>query len=106
MPVFDRSDVPTLHIDKVEITKDATCIYCTYDAIAGSWANISKETYLFDVEKKKKYPLIKCEGIPFSPEKKTFQYDRKSEFIFYFPLIKKSLNTNIAILRSIWKASI
>ena len=51
MPVFDRSDVPALHIDKVEISKDATCVFCSYDAIAGSWANISKDTYnaLMDV---------------------------------------------------------
>lgn len=88
MPVFDRSDAPTLHIDKVEITKDATCVFCSYDAIAGSWANISKNTYLFDVDKKKKYPLIKCEGLPFSPEKKTFLYDSKYEITFYFPPIK------------------
>lgn len=88
LPMFDRSDAPTLHIDKVEITKDATCVFCSYNAVAGSWANISKNTYLFDVDKKKKYPLIKCEGLPFSPEKKTFLYDSKYEITFYFPPVK------------------
>ena len=90
LPVFDRSDVPTLHIEKVEITKDATCIFCTYDAVAGSWANISRDTYLFDVDKKKKYPLFKCEGLPFAPEKKTFLSGDIYDIVLWFPPVKPS----------------
>ena len=90
LPVFDRSDVPTLHIEKVEITKDATCIFCTYDAVAGSWANISRDTYLFDVDKKKKYPLFKCEGLPFAPEKKTFLSGGIYDIVLWFPPVKPS----------------
>ena len=37
-PVFDRADVPSLHINKIEVTKDTTFVYCTYTAEAGSWA--------------------------------------------------------------------
>ena len=90
MPVFDRSDVPALHIDKVEISKDATCVFCSYDAIAGSWANISKDTYLLDVDKNIKYPLLKCEGLPFGPEKKTFLYGGIHEIVLCFPPVKIS----------------
>lgn len=84
LPVFDRSDTPALHVDKVEITKEATCIYCSYDAIAGSWANISKETYLRDVKTDKKYPLIKCEGFPYAPQTRIFSNDEVCEIKLYF----------------------
>ena len=43
-PIFDRTDVPSFHVDKVEITKDSTFVYCSYYAEARSWANISPDT--------------------------------------------------------------
>jgi len=88
LPVFDRSDTPALHVDKVEITKDATYIYCTYSAIAGSWANISQETHLLDETTKKKYFLVKCDGIPFGPEQRTFTNAEKCDIRFTFPPTK------------------
>lgn len=48
-PVFDRTDVPAFRVDKVEITPDTTFVYCTYQAETGSWANISPNTYLRDM---------------------------------------------------------
>lgn len=83
-PVFDRTDVPSLHIDKIEMTKAATVVHCTYIAVAGSWANISRDVYLQDEKTKKKYPLVKCDGFPFDPEKKTFLFDESYEVSFYF----------------------
>lgn len=83
-PVFDRTDVPSLHIDKIEMTKTATVIHCTYIAVAGSWANISRDVYLQDENTKKKYSLVKCDGFPFGPEKKTFLFDESYEVSFYF----------------------
>lgn len=47
-PVFDRTDQPSFHVDKIELTQDSTIIYCTYAAEIGSWANISSQTYIED----------------------------------------------------------
>ena len=87
-PVFDRTDVPMLHIDKIEITKTATVIHCTYSAVAGSWANISRNVYLQDEKTMKRYSLMKCDGFPYAPEKKTFLYDERYEVTFYFSPMK------------------
>ena len=84
-PVFDRTDTPELHIDKVEITTDTTFIYCTYYAEEGSWANISKDTYLEDTITKKKYPLLKIEGLPLFPEKRIFSYSGSYTLLYCFP---------------------
>ena len=73
-PVFDRTDVPAFHIDKITLTKDATIISCTYAAEANSWANISEETYLLDTNTNKRYPIQKCDGLPYAPEKREFLY--------------------------------
>ena len=43
-PVFERTDVPAFHINKVTINKDATILHCSYAAEANSWANISEDT--------------------------------------------------------------
>ena len=88
LPVFDKSDTPALHVDKVEITKEATYIYCTYSAIAASWANISKETYLLDETTKMKYYLTRCDGFPFCPERKTYLNAERCDIKFSFPSIK------------------
>lgn len=89
-PRFDRSDVPSFRISKVEVTKDTTFVHCIYYAESNSWANISKNTFLRDTKTGKKYPIYKCYGIPFSPQQRTFIYDEVCEATFYFPAIKKS----------------
>ena len=87
-PVFERTDVPAFHIDKITLTKDATIISCTYAAETNSWANISEETYLLDTNTKKRYPIQKCDGLPYAPEQRKFLYYERCEVILYFPSFK------------------
>lgn len=87
MPVFDRTDTPDLHIDKVEITGDTTFIYCTYYAEEDSWANISKGTYLEDVVTNKRYPILRVVGLPYEPGRRTFECLTEHPVIFCFPKI-------------------
>ncbi len=86
-PVFDRTDVPSFHVDKIEITKDTTFVYCTYYAEENSWANISPETYLEDVETGKKYTILGSEGLPFGPTKRDFESNEKCAVRLLFPSI-------------------
>lgn len=86
-PVFDRSDVPAFYIKKVEITKDTTYIFCSYYAEAGYWASISKNTYLRDSESHRTFPLQRCIGLPYSPEKRQFSQNESCELLFCFPSI-------------------
>lgn len=90
-PVFDRADVPSLHINKIEVTKDTTFVYCTYTAETGSWARISKDTYLYDHDKKKKYTILKCSGLPFSPQQRDFRFGESVQIIFCFPSIGNAI---------------
>lgn len=86
-PVFDRTDVPSLHINKIEVTKDTTFVHCTYKAEVGSWARISKETYLYDHAKHKKYTILRCSGLPFSPQQRDFRFGESVQIVFCFPSI-------------------
>lgn len=86
-PVFERSDVPTFYIKKVEITKDTTYVYCLFYAEAGSWACISKDTYLRDSKSHKTFSLQRCEGLPYSPEERSFPQNESCELLFCFPSI-------------------
>ena len=83
-PKFDRSDTPSFHVTKVEVTKDTTYVFCSYYAEVGSWANISADTYLRDVSSNKKYQLIKSIGFPYSPDKRDFVYDERCEIKLCF----------------------
>lgn len=87
-PVFDRSDVPDFRVQKVVITKDTTYIFCSYSALAGSWANISKETCLYVRKANKKYPLLKCDGLPFSPQQKSFMFAERCNVLLCFSSIQ------------------
>ena len=87
MPVFDRTDTPDLHIDKVEITDDTTFIYCTYYAEEYSWASISKDTYLEDDITKKRYPILRVVGLPYWPDKKHYECSTEHPVVFCFPTI-------------------
>ena len=86
-PVFDRTDIPQFHIDKIEITKDTTFVYCTYDAEEDSWANISPETYLEDIITGEKYTILKCEGLPFAPQRQSFVFAEKHKTKMSFPCL-------------------
>lgn len=87
-PVFDRTDVSAFRVQKIEIKKDTTYIYCSYSAEAGSWANISKETYLYVRNANKKYPLLRCDGLPFSPQQKSFIFAERCNVLLCFPSIR------------------
>ena len=89
-PVFDRSDVPEFHVEKVVITQDTTFIYCFYKAEAGSWARISKDMYLEDANSGARFPLLKASGLPYAPLKREFIFNETIQVILYFPRI----NTN------------
>lgn len=89
-PVFDRSDVPEFHVEKVVITQDTTYIYCFYKAEAGSWARVSKDMYLEDANSGAKLPLLKASGLPYAPLKRDFLFNETVQVLLYFPHI----NTN------------
>ena len=86
-PTFDRSDEAIFHITRVKIAKDTTYVFCSYYAEAGAWASISKETYLRDSKSHKAFPLLRCDGLPFSPEERSFPKNERCEFVFCFPSI-------------------
>ena len=89
-PVFDRADYPEyLHINKIEISKDTTFIHCTLTMPPSSWGTISGETYLYNYETQEKYPLLKCDGLPISPQKRDFTFGGVFQISFYFPYIPK-----------------
>ena len=94
-PIFDRSDVPSFRVKKVEITKDTTYVYCSYSADAGSWANISKGTYLYVRKTNKKYPLLRCEGLPFSPQQKSFMYAEQCDVLLCFQSLRNNSKFDI-----------
>ncbi len=83
-PVFDRTDQPSFHVDKIEFTKDSTIVYCTYSAEAHSWANISPQTYLEDCSTGDRFLLQSCIGLPYYPEQKTFYYGGKFGIQLFF----------------------
>ena len=87
-PVFDRIDVSAFRVQKIEIKKDTTYVYCSYSAEAGSWANISKETCLYVRNANKKYPLLRCDGLPFSPQQKSFMFAERCNVLLCFPSIR------------------
>ena len=87
-PVFDRADYPEyLHINKIEITKDTTFVHCTLTMPPSSWGTISGETFLYNHETHEKYPLLKCDGLPISPQKRDFTFGGVFQISFYFPYI-------------------
>lgn len=94
-PVFDKTNTPSFHIDKIEMTKDSTFLYFIYSAEAGTWANISPNTYIEDVSKGKKYRICKSEGIPFAPQKRSFPYAEKCLVKLTFPCINTTNKINL-----------
>ena len=86
-PSFEKSDVLSFHITKVEITNDTTYVLCLYHAEDNSWASISPNTYLRDSKSHKTFPLQRCEGLPYSPEKRRFSQNENCELLFCFPSI-------------------
>ena len=89
-PVFDRTDMSQLHINKVVLSSDTTYVYCSFFAEANTWANISEETYLLTYPSNEKLKLINSKGLPISPEERDFSFSQECEALFCFPPIKES----------------
>ena len=87
-PVFDKTDIPSFRVEKVELTSDTTYVYCSFQAEEGSWASISKDTYLEDVATGTRFPLIKSTGLPFSPDTRTFEESDTIQVLVCFPKIQ------------------
>ena len=89
-PQFDRTNEPNLLIDSIVVNKTETLLYCMFNVDGGLWANISNHTVLRDCKTGKELSILKCEGLPFAPERKSFQYAGKHEILFVFPKLDPS----------------
>ena len=88
-PIYDRTNFEMLHphIDKVELKKDSTKVYCSV-SYQESWNyNIPKTMFIEDLRDNKKYRITKCIGLPFEPEERFFNYGGTFRFVFCFPHI-------------------
>ena len=88
-PVYDRTSFEVLHphVDKIELKKDSTKVYCSIN-YQESWSyNIPKTMFIEDLKSHKKYQITRCIGLPFEPEEKAFNYGGSFQFIFCFPHI-------------------
>ena len=88
-PVFDKTDNVSFRVKKIIIEKNMTYVYCEYTALPYSWANISSKTNL--VFSSDSIRLLKCEGLPFSPEKRHFRDAEKIDVALSFPRIATSV---------------
>ena len=94
-PVFEKTDSPEFHVDRVEIHNDSTLLFCTFTAESGSWANISLDTYIEDITTKRKLNIIRSEGLPFYPSKRVFSVGEKIPVILYFKSLGNSRLFNL-----------
>ena len=88
-PVYDMTSFEVLHphVDKIELKKDSTKVYCSIN-YQESWSyNIPKTMFIEDLKSHKKYQITRCIGLPFEPEEKAFNYGGSFQFIFCFPHI-------------------
>ena len=94
-PVFERTNSHLFHIDKIELSNESTILYCTLTVPNNSWASISQQAYIEDVESKRKYTIIKSEGIPFSPAVRNFDVGMKCEVKLVFPVFSLASSLNL-----------
>jgi tetratricopeptide (TPR) repeat protein len=94
-PVFDRTSSVFFHINKIKFSKDSTYLYCTINVPNYSWVNISPLTFVEDDITKKKYIIIKSEGIPFSPSVRNFDKAMKCEVTLVFPNVLNTTRVNL-----------
>ena len=94
-PVFDSSCREVFRINRIQLTKDSTYLYCTINVPENTWANISPLTYIEDDISKMKYQIIRSEGIPFSPSVRNFDNPTKCEVTLIFPSIAETTRINL-----------
>ena len=70
-PVFESTDTPQFHLNKIVNTSDTTYLHFKC-YVNNGWVNISDKSYIEDILTGKRYPILKSEGIPFSPDKIDF----------------------------------
>ena len=94
-PVFDRTDQPLFHVDKVELTQDSTIVFCTLSVEGGMWANLSPDTYIENTLTAEKYKIVSCDGLPFAPKEKDFMNTEKCKVRMSFPSCGNSTIINL-----------
>ncbi|WP_430809591.1 MULTISPECIES: trypsin-like peptidase domain-containing protein [unclassified Carboxylicivirga] len=91
-PSYLKKDVEECDIIKVEKNSNNTVVYFKYtnkhDASYGPWVRIDKDFFIRDKRTNKKYPLIKANNIPITPDKHYFKYKGQ---VLEFNLIFKAL---------------
>lgn len=86
-PVFDRTDAPELHVDKIVISNDSTLLYCTLIVEDIPKANVSKDTYIEDSLTRHHYYLDRSIGLPFPPKVRKFHNEEQCNIVLSFPSI-------------------
>lgn len=94
-PVFDKTDAYRFHVDKIEISKDTTLVFCTYYAYVGMRVNISPSTYLEDISSGEKFNIIKSEGIPIGPQEQTITGTGECRIKISFPSVHNAEKINL-----------
>lgn len=96
-PVYDRTSLEVLHphVDKVELTKDSTKVYCSLSYQESFSYNIPKTMFIEDTKNNMKYQITKCIGLPFEPEERVFNYGGTFQFVFCFPHIENLHKFNL-----------
>ena len=94
-PVFDRTCRELFRINKIELSKDSTYLYCTINVPDDTWVNISPSTFIEDDITKRKYTIIRSDGIPFSPSVRNFDNAMKCEVTLVFPHIANTTLINL-----------
>ena len=93
-PIFDRTDQPEFHIDKIESVNDTTFFYCSL-FIDHTWANFSPDAYVEDYITKNKYKVLKIDGLPHAPEKKVFYSSETINVKLSFPYCHNLTKCNL-----------
>ena len=88
-PVFDRTDAPSFRVLKVEITPDTTFVHCTLEVEESTWVNISRDTFLEEINGGEKLSILDVKGIPFAPQKMDIPENTKIEILLSFPNTKQ-----------------
>lgn len=98
-PVYDRTafEVFHPHVDKVEIKKDSTKVYCSIKFQENNTYGIPKMFFLEDLGSNKKYQIIKCIGLPFLPHEQIFNAGDTYQFVFCFPYIENLQQFNLKV---------
>ena len=89
-PVYDRTSFEVLHphVDKVELKKDSTKVFCSVNYQESLSYNIPQTMFIEDLKNHQKYQITKCIGLPFEPEERAFIDGGTFQFTFCFPQIK------------------